>query len=811
MRIVFLMIFFCLMGQVMAQKARVYSISEKNAAPDIDGVLDNLWNDVPVSEGFRTVTPIYDKKPAGDTRFRMFYTRDAIFLFVECDGKLLRRDGSRRDETGTGDYLEIYFDTWHDRQNSFLFSINASGVQLDGKHGNDGRFLGYDGVWQSDVKHTANGWVAEIRIPFVALRFPTIPKHKWGFQIRRFERSTGQLSSWNPHNPVVQDLERQFGILEGLESINQEFRHQLIWYGQFTNDRRDAGQFFSTPTNTGLSSGMDARLGWSSKTSLDFSLLPNVRLDGNRELFEPPSPTYLANNFSIETSTPLPRQFDEEENVMFGSTINTDVNVFPGAYGSQVLDTIQGFNFLALTGGGQLQGTRFTHQSNNGFGLSIFNSTYAPIQAHYINATSSFFTFEERVNQVSGASNFSRIAMKKTFKNNSWVLASPFFFYGSSEFTVMGGHADFQVRDPRNRIQLSGSGNLSNRDVFGDEFKTSTGRVSLATVNRPLNYGVSYETRSEDFVEELTFISSFGRNLPRYNVSTAFVQWNQFSGGKLFQNMVARVDASHRWNDDRITGGNHLFSGSVQGVDYKFNTWKATLSSPFQSNFLFYSNPSGSLTRKVSPYFSPEIEWASDSRKTFYGTLNMGSKLYLQRELNEAYYSASVHFIPLYLIRLDASFGQRVLYDRLEFLVSNAIEPLFTHYHQRLTTFNMNAHLFAGRRISLSLGGRFLRETRSDLDVVALREGGKLETVDIGASPEPFEPTQSPGFNLDFQWQAGLLSYIRLNYTSLRTPSQTITTGTGTVFTIGPERTTSFSASFIWFFDGPKSSYLDRL
>ncbi|MEZ4918898.1 MAG: carbohydrate binding family 9 domain-containing protein [Saprospiraceae bacterium] len=263
-----LYLFFLLVAyQAIGQQTRSYPIQKLEQAPNIDGEIESMWNQLPVASDFITSQPIFGKKPSGSTQFRMGYTDLALFILVECNSKFVRADGTQRDELGTGEWISLAFDTWNDQQNSLVFYVAASGAQTDAKHGLDGLATGFDAVWQSEVIKTSDGWLAEIRIPFVSLRFPVLEEHTWGLQVQRYNTDQGELSSWSPQDPLVSDWERQYGELNGLSNIGQETRHQLVWYTNYDQYKFET----AFNRNRSFNTGMDARLGWRSNSSLDMS------------------------------------------------------------------------------------------------------------------------------------------------------------------------------------------------------------------------------------------------------------------------------------------------------------------------------------------------------------------------------------------------------------------------------------------------------------------------------------------------------------------------------------------------------------
>ena len=94
----------------------------------------------------------------------------------------IRKDFAGRDQ----DTFEVLLDTFADRRNGFVFSTNAEGAKADTQIANEGRDVNpnWDAVWWVESRTTADGWIAEFRIPFKTLRFEAGDGQTLGHQLR---------------------------------------------------------------------------------------------------------------------------------------------------------------------------------------------------------------------------------------------------------------------------------------------------------------------------------------------------------------------------------------------------------------------------------------------------------------------------------------------------------------------------------------------------------------------------------------------------------------------------------------------------
>ena len=84
----------------------------------------------------------------------------------------------------------IYFDTFYDRRNAFLFELSPIGGIYDAYVTNE-RAPGntdYNPVWERQAGRFDKGWTVEMAIPFRAIRYKPGASQVWGVNVRRTVR-----------------------------------------------------------------------------------------------------------------------------------------------------------------------------------------------------------------------------------------------------------------------------------------------------------------------------------------------------------------------------------------------------------------------------------------------------------------------------------------------------------------------------------------------------------------------------------------------------------------------------------------------
>ncbi|HSS51880.1 MAG TPA: DUF5916 domain-containing protein, partial [Thermoanaerobaculia bacterium] len=108
--------------------------------------------------------------------------------------------------------------------------------QLDGIVRNEGeeQNLEWDGLWEVATSRDAQGWTAEIAIPFKTLRFSTKNPQVWGFNVFRYLARRKEESAWRPILKEWARLSRykisEFGEIHGLQDQVPGGRYSFLPY-----------------------------------------------------------------------------------------------------------------------------------------------------------------------------------------------------------------------------------------------------------------------------------------------------------------------------------------------------------------------------------------------------------------------------------------------------------------------------------------------------------------------------------------------------------------------------------------------------
>lgn len=120
-------------------------------------------------------------------------------------------------QLSNSDHIALIFDTYHDRQNGFVFATTPAGVEYDGQVIREGEGGGasvagqnrmqagamggfnvnWDASWTVATSIDSLGWTAEFRIPFSTLRFQAGSEDQtWGLNVSRSIRRKNEELYW---------------------------------------------------------------------------------------------------------------------------------------------------------------------------------------------------------------------------------------------------------------------------------------------------------------------------------------------------------------------------------------------------------------------------------------------------------------------------------------------------------------------------------------------------------------------------------------------------------------------------------------
>lgn len=240
----------------------------------IDGNLnEGIWQNAEIASDFIMFEPDNGKPLSEDkrTEVKILYDNEAIYIGAKMydDPTKILKEITERDNFGTADNFGVFVNGYNDGQQDYRFIVSAAGTQMDCLATDNGEDYSWDGIWHSNVMSTESGWVAEIKIPYAALRFSEKDRQTWGINFFREIRRDRQKYTWNYVNTKLGTFIQQAGLLEGIENIKTPTRLFLMPYASVYVQNNDKG------TEAKFKAGLDIKYGINDSFTLDAILVPD--------------------------------------------------------------------------------------------------------------------------------------------------------------------------------------------------------------------------------------------------------------------------------------------------------------------------------------------------------------------------------------------------------------------------------------------------------------------------------------------------------------------------------------------------------
>ena len=203
---------------------KVTTAARVTSRPRIDGVLDEpLWREATRITDLTQLFP-GDGDPATEPT-EVLIARDDDYLYIAArfgdsdPGGIKAQQLVQGSAVFNDDYFQIVLDPYNSKRTGYIFYVNPNGVQRDGLALGGMAFnMDWDGIWEADANINAQGWVAELALPFKTLLFkPDNDVWRINF-IRSIRRKREELAWSQQHRRFTMDLN---GELRGMRGGRQ--------------------------------------------------------------------------------------------------------------------------------------------------------------------------------------------------------------------------------------------------------------------------------------------------------------------------------------------------------------------------------------------------------------------------------------------------------------------------------------------------------------------------------------------------------------------------------------------------------------
>jgi hypothetical protein len=152
------------------------SLTRLTGAVSIDGMPDEpAWREI-APLPLTMYAPVFRGTPTQRSEIRVAYDDEYFYAagwFYDTEPSGIRVNSLYRDRWNGDDALALYIDAFNDNRNSKWFGVTAGGMRFDQLVSDDGATLNasWDTFWSARTTINAEGWFAEVRIPFSSIGF----------------------------------------------------------------------------------------------------------------------------------------------------------------------------------------------------------------------------------------------------------------------------------------------------------------------------------------------------------------------------------------------------------------------------------------------------------------------------------------------------------------------------------------------------------------------------------------------------------------------------------------------------------------
>lgn len=628
--------------------------------PRIDGILDEQeWLATPVAGDFIIYIP--DNGQPSNFRTEVHVLYDNIALYVGAymyddnpDSIYLELGQRDADRMLNADDFSIEISPYNDGVNGFRFKVSASGVQSDsrvelrqrggsggggggggggipglggsGGGGSSGPQDNWDAVWESKVSLADDGWIAEMKIPYSALRFPKEQIQTWGINFWRSVRRIREESSWNYVNRDIGTTINHLGNMDNISDIKPPLRLSMTPYVSGYLEK-------STGMDPGFSynGGLDVKLGLNESFTIDATLVPDfgqVQSDDQVLNLTPYEVRYNEKRPFFMEGTEL----FEKGRIFYSRRIGAKPKLYDSVYDNLNANEKVSTNPQEA---GLINSTKLSGRTKFGLGIGVFNAmtkeTFATIE--------DTVTGETRTIKTEPFTNLNMIVLDQSLKNNSYFsLQNTNVWRGHYKdedyYTANVTGTDFRIQSANQLYSVSARASISQKyydslnTEYGHTYFIQAGKTGGAfRVEYQLN-GISdtfdpndmgYLRRNNEFENELGV--SYNINRPFWYINSTRnrieFQYNQLYSPRAFTqtqiNLSSFTTFKNFWTlslrlELSPQGMNDYYEPRVDGWYYhKGSEIRPTISLFTNRNKRFYISVNGEVARINSEYDQKEI------------------------------------------------------------------------------------------------------------------------------------------------------------------------------------------------------------
>lgn len=283
--VVALLLVFSAAAAVAGDTPRAVRAQRITTSVRVDGLLDEpAWGAAAPAQEFTQRDPDEGKPGSEATEVRVLYDGEALyfgFRLADSDPAGIVARLTRRDDEIESDFASVRIDSYHDHQTGYEFTFNAAGVKTDILLYDDAakEDASWDPVWEIETHIGADGWTAELKIPFRILRYQSAETDSlgqtWGINFIRYISRKQEEARWAFTPKSETGVISRFGHLTGLKNLPDPGQIEILPFMVTKQTFEPATGALGRREDFSANAGLDLRYGLSKSFTLDATINPD--------------------------------------------------------------------------------------------------------------------------------------------------------------------------------------------------------------------------------------------------------------------------------------------------------------------------------------------------------------------------------------------------------------------------------------------------------------------------------------------------------------------------------------------------------
>lgn len=204
-------------------------------APQIDGVIEEIWEKSDSAYNFVQFRPYESTNPSERTSVYALQDEDNLYIAFRCYADSNKPIACY---TADEDWVTLGIDPFGNKTSGYYFRVFASNIIHDGWILDDGREYddSWEGFWYRASKIHDGELVVEVKIPFKSIRYSK-GLNRWGIQFERYSACNQELSYWTEVLQEEEDRVSNWGSLANINPQAKGYHFEVYPEGYIRNDR----------------------------------------------------------------------------------------------------------------------------------------------------------------------------------------------------------------------------------------------------------------------------------------------------------------------------------------------------------------------------------------------------------------------------------------------------------------------------------------------------------------------------------------------------------------------------------------------